>query len=207
MSEDTETTGQEYWDARYNESGRIWSGEPNAALVDEAAGLEPGTALDLGCGEGADAVWLARQGWRVVAADISAVALERARRHAADAGVGDRIDFQCHDLGASFPEGDFDLVAAFFLHSWKDLPREAILRTAASRVAPGGTLLIVGHVGEPMWVEEIGSYVELPTSAEVLESLEPAAQEWEVLISRERARAHASPGGHDADSVVKLRRR
>ncbi|MFD0800664.1 class I SAM-dependent methyltransferase, partial [Streptomonospora algeriensis] len=206
MSEDTETTSRQYWDARYREGERLWSGEPNAALIAETAETQPGTALDLGCGEGADAVWLARQGWRVVAVDVSAVALERARSHADEAGMADRVDFQRHDLGSSFPEGSFDLVAALFLHSWKDMPREEILRTAASRVAPGGTLLIVGHVGDPVWVEELGAHVELPTSAQVLAWLEPDERQWEILVSEERERAHASPGGHRADSIVKLRR-
>ncbi|MDT0304967.1 class I SAM-dependent methyltransferase [Streptomonospora wellingtoniae] len=207
MNDDAATAGQRFWDARYSESRRVWSGEPNAALVAETAGLEPGTALDLGCGEGADAVWLARRGWRVVGADVSGVALERARAHADEAGVGERTEFQRHNLGASFPEGRFDLVSACFLHSWQDLPREPVLRTAASRIASGGTLLIVGHVGEPMWVEEVGSYVEQPTAAEVLTSLELPEAEWEVLVAEERKRAHAGPGGHDTDSVVRLRRR
>ncbi|MFD0534090.1 MFS transporter [Actinomadura luteofluorescens] len=80
-----DTTHQEYWDTRYSEHHHMWSGEPNAVLVQEAADLAPGTALDLGCGEGADAVWLARRGWRVTAVDISGVALERAAYHAEEA--------------------------------------------------------------------------------------------------------------------------
>jgi SAM-dependent methyltransferase len=143
------TSDEEFWDARYGQSDQIWSGNPNTVLVREVTGLEPGRALDLGCGEGADAIWLAQQGWRVTATDISGVALDRAARHAVAAGVADRVDWQRHDLGASFPDGAFDLVSAQFLHSLGDMPREKILRTAASAVAPAGVLLVVGHAGPP----------------------------------------------------------
>ena len=105
MSEDAESTLEETWDARYSESDRVWSGRPNAALVREVRGLTPGRALDLGCGEGADVIWLAQQGWRVVGTDISRVALARAAEHAAAAGVGEAVEFRHHDLSTSFPEG------------------------------------------------------------------------------------------------------
>ena len=75
------------WNARYAEKERIWSGNPNALLVREASGLEPGRALDLGCGEGADVIWFAHHGWRVVGADISDIALARAAEHAVSEGV------------------------------------------------------------------------------------------------------------------------
>lgn len=150
MTTDSTRTDAEMWDDRYRESDRIWSGNPNVVLVREVEGLTPGRALDLGCGEGADAVWLARWGWKVTATDISRVALERAAVHAAEADVADRIDWQWHDLGASFPEGEYDLVSAQFLHSMGDLPRERILRRAALAVAPGGVLLVVGHAGLPL---------------------------------------------------------
>src|SRR5258705_2397341 len=68
------------WDARYSErDGTMWSGRPNGRLVAEADGLTPGRALDVGCGEGADAIWLARRGWTVTAIDISHVAVSPAR--------------------------------------------------------------------------------------------------------------------------------
>lgn len=208
MTDDTTRTDAELWDDRYRESDRIWSGNPNAALVREVEGLKPGRALDLGCGEGADAVWLARWGWKVTATDISRVALERAAGHAADAGVADRIDWQWHDLGASFPEGEFDLVSAQFLHSMGDLPRERILRQAASAVAPGGVLLIVGHAGFPSW-EHDHADVELPTTDEVLASLELPDGEWEVLLSAEHERIQNDPDGNPTtrtDNALKVRR-
>ncbi|GAB3457875.1 class I SAM-dependent methyltransferase [Streptomonospora sediminis] len=209
MSGYTEEDGQEpgkYWDDRYSESDRVWSGDPNAALVAEAADLSAGTALELGCGEGADAIWLARRNWRVTAVDVSAVALERAGRHAAEAGVADRIGFERHDLAETFPDGRFDLVAASFLHSRGDMPRERILQQAAARTAPGGVLLIVGHAGHATWEDAEHEQVRLPTSAEVLESLELDQDRWQVLLNQERRREHPSPGGHHADSIVKLRR-
>lgn len=203
-------TAAQMWDDRYRESDRIWSGNPNTVLVREVADLEPGRALDLGCGEGADAVWLARRGWRVTATDLSRVALERAAYHAADAGVADRIDWQWHDLGATFPEGEFDLVSAQFLHSMGDLPRERILRRAAVAVAPGGILLVVGHAGFPHWEKNPDPTVAFPTPEEVLASLEPAPGEWEVLLSGEHERVQNDPDGNPTtrtDNALKVRRR
>ncbi|MFE9851273.1 FAD-dependent oxidoreductase [Streptomyces sp. NPDC005576] len=202
-------TDAEMWDDRYRESDRIWSGNPNTVLVREVADLEPGRALDLGCGEGADAVWLARQGWHVTATDLSRVALGRAAGHAADAGVTDRIDWQWHDLGVSFPEGEFDLVSAQFLHSMGDLPRERILRRAADAVAPGGILLVVGHAGFPHWEKNPDPRVPFPTPEEVLASLEPAPGEWEVLLSGEHERVQNDPDGNPTtrtDNALKIRR-
>lgn len=209
---DTTEGGQEFWDSRYGESDRIWSGNPNTVLVREVAGLTPGRALDLGCGEGADAIWLAGQGWRVTASDISGVALTKAERHAAtaDAGIAGRIEWQRHDLAVSFPAGSFDLVSAQFLHSPGDMPRERILRAAAAAVAPGGVLLIVGHAGLPSWETNPHPEVHLPTPAEVLESLELPDGEWEVLLSDEHERIQTRPDGQPGtrtDNALKLRRR
>ncbi|SFO77711.1 Major Facilitator Superfamily protein [Actinomadura madurae] len=207
---DDTTTHQEYWDGRYSEHHHLWSGDPNAVLVEEVTGLEPGTALDLGCGEGADAIWLARRGWRVTAADISGVALERAARHAAEAGVADRVDWQRHDLAVSFPEGTYDLVSAQFLHSPADMPREEILRSAAAAVAPGGVLLIVGHAGPPPWDSDAHGGVHLPTPEEVRLSLRLPDGGWEVLRSGEHERVQTAPDGRTmtrTDNALKLRRR
>ncbi|MEV0668336.1 MFS transporter [Actinomadura luteofluorescens] len=209
-SMDDTTTHQEYWDSRYSEHHHMWSGEPNAVLVQEAADLKPGTALDLGCGEGADAVWLARRGWRVTAVDISGVALERAAGHAEEAGVADRVDWERHDLAASFPEGSYDLVSAQFLHSPADMPRDEVLRAAAAAVAPGGILLVVGHTGPPPWDPDAHPGVHLPTPDEVLESLALPDGEWEVLRSDEHERVQTAPDGRTmtrTDNALKLRRR
>ncbi|MFC9327499.1 class I SAM-dependent methyltransferase [Kitasatospora sp. NPDC057015] len=229
-------TAEEFWDARYRASERIWSGRPNPVLVREADGLTPGRALDLGCGEGADAVWLARRGWRVTAVDISRTALERGAEHAGSAGVADRIDWQWHDLAVSFPAGEFDLVSAQFLHSEVPLPRERILRTAAAAVAPGGALLIVGHAG-PHPGEHTDGHPEghagghagghaqgdadghagphphqgvpLPTPEEVVAALDLPPHAWELLLSEEHAHGPTTPDGRPGtrtDNTVLLRR-
>ncbi|GAA4226740.1 class I SAM-dependent methyltransferase [Actinomadura meridiana] len=208
---DETSTGQAFWDGRYSEHDHLWSGEPNAVLVREITDLEPGTALDLGCGEGGDAIWLARRGWGVTAADISGVALDRAAHHAKAAGVADRIEFQRHDLAASFPEGTYDLVSAAFLHSPEEgMPREAILRAAAAAVAPGGVLLVVGHAGPPPWDPDAHPGVHLPTADEVLASLRLPDDVWEVLVSDEHERIQTAPDGRTmtrTDNALKLRRR
>lgn len=128
------------WEAAYADEAPVWSGRPNEQLLAEVSGLTPGRALDVGCGEGADAVWLAQQGWHVTAIDVSANALARARAAAEAAGV--RIDFRQTELLALEP-GTFDLVSVFYpaLRSVGADPLGALL----AQVAPGGTLLVVHH--------------------------------------------------------------
>ncbi|SDY52136.1 class I SAM-dependent methyltransferase [Herbiconiux ginsengi] len=153
MSENTETDATAFWEGRYREREQIWSGRPNRALVDviESIGTAPGRALDLGSGEGADSIWLAEQEWQVTGVEISATAISRARVHASDRGVSDRITWQQADLAEWMPAAEYELVSACFLHSPVAFPREAVLRQAASAVAPGGHLLVVGHASFPPW--------------------------------------------------------
>ncbi|GAA3568221.1 NAD(P)/FAD-dependent oxidoreductase [Microlunatus spumicola] len=141
---------EEFWDERYRE-GRMHPREANPTLVEVAGTLEAGTALDLGSGYGDDAVWLAGQGWRVVGIDVSGAAVERARAAAEQAGVAARATFERHDLALTFPTGTFDLVTTHYLHAPDGLPRDEVLRRAATAVAPGGTLLVVGHASLPPW--------------------------------------------------------
>jgi len=206
-----EQSDEEFWNNRYSESEQIWSGRPNVVLVLETADLTPGRALDLGCGEGADAIWLARQGWQVTAVDLSSVALARAADHAAGSGeeVAARIDWQQCDLGKTFPDGTYDLVSAQFLHSLGDMPREEILRRAAAAVAPGGILLIEGHLGFPSWEHDHHPDIHFPTPDEVVADLHLPDGEWEILLSRTHPRDHTSPDGNHTsrpDATVKLRR-
>jgi 2-polyprenyl-3-methyl-5-hydroxy-6-metoxy-1,4-benzoquinol methylase len=200
----TDEPPERFWEQFYADGAR-WSGKPNRSLVDEVAALAPGSALDLGCGYGGDAIWLARQGWRVTAVDISANALEQAVAHAEQAGVAERIDFQRRNLGESFPDGRFDLVTTSFLHSPAELPRERILRAAAAAVAPGGRLLIVGHAPS-----ESHRHADLPTLEQVLGELAPPDAEWETVTAELRELEHTFRGETEAhrriDVVVHLRR-
>ena len=134
----------ETWDARYREhDDAIWSGEPNGRLVAEVEGLAPGRALDVGCGEGADAIWLARRGWDVTAVDVSPLAVERARAAAVRAGAV--VDWVADDvLATPFPAGSFDLVSL----QYPALPKaagDAAFRALLDAVRPGGTVLAVYH--------------------------------------------------------------
>lgn len=131
------------WDRRYGGRELLWTGEPNRFLVSEAADLRPGRALDLACGEGRNAVWLAQQGWQVTGVDFSAVALEKARHLAAASGV--EAEWIVADLLGYRPEvGAFDLVLLFYLQVPAAQRRE-IVRAAADAVASGGTFLLVAH--------------------------------------------------------------
>lgn len=196
-----------FWDAHYARHAEVWSGAPNAVLVVETSGLAPGVALDLGCGEGADAVWLAQQGWQVTGVDVSAVALQRAARLAASVGVADRIAWERHDLDQSFPVGSFDLVAAHYLHSPLPTRRAVALQRAARAVAPGGTLLVVGHASVAPWSWD--RHVDLPTAAEVLDELGAVDDSWLVVVCEDRPRRASGPDGVTAtviDSVLRLTR-
>src|SRR4051794_39527930 len=136
---------QEFWDERYAAHERVWSGRPNLRMVELAADLSPGTALDVGCGEGADAMWLAERGWRVTGADVSVLALERAERHAAGAGLADRTSWLHVDLVAEDPlPGAADLVTAMFVHV-PEAVFDRVYGAIAGAVRPGGRLLVAGH--------------------------------------------------------------
>ena len=134
---------REDWDRRYAERELLWSARPNRFLVAEADGLAPGRALDLACGEGRNAIWLAELGWQVTAVDFSEVAIAKARERAARDGVD--VDFICADLLDVEPEPEtYDLVLVLYLQ----LPageRRLVLSRAASALAPAGTFLLVGH--------------------------------------------------------------
>jgi SAM-dependent methyltransferase len=138
---------QEFWDARYHSAERIWSGNPNPHLVAQVADLAPGSALDVGSGEGADAIWLATRAWQVTGIDLSTVALERAAQLAAWAGqdIAERITWEQADVLSWDPAPrQFDLVSAQFMHLPR-LAREALHLRLAAAVRPGGMLLIAGH--------------------------------------------------------------
>ncbi|TVS87688.1 class I SAM-dependent methyltransferase [Mycobacterium helveticum] len=205
-NDDKPEDARRFWEERYSSSGRTWSGRVNAQLVEAAAELPPGRALDLGSGEGADALWLAERGWRVLAVDVSETALQRASEAAAGRNLLDRIEFQCHDLNESFPEGTFDLVSAQYLHSPARLDREAVLRRAAEHVAPGGVLLIVDHGEAPPWAKE--HLHRFPGIEEVLAGMQLDAT-WTRLRAEQVGRETLGPDGQPAtlvDNVMVLRK-
>ena len=199
---------QDFWESFYERRDQVWTGRPNLALVAEIAEVPPGNALDLGCGEGGDAVWLAERGWRVTAIDISATAIARGAAAASARGLAERINWQCEDLETWSPSGHYDLVNAEYLHSPVEFDRARVLRAAASAVKRGGTLLIVGHAGPASW-QEPQPQVHLPTAAEVLGSLALTPGEWTVERMDEFEREQPSPDGTPGtrrDNVLRLRR-
>ncbi|HEX4444235.1 MAG TPA: class I SAM-dependent methyltransferase [Galbitalea sp.] len=198
---DHSSNGEIDWDARYSESEQRWSGNPNVALVDAVRDLAPGRAVDIGCGEGADAVWLARNGWDVTALDVSAVALERAARHANDTGVGVHW-IHAGLLDASLQPASFNLVSAQYpvLAKTPEFAAEHILLGA---VAIGGTLVIVHHAdfqspGEDHHGADPADYVGPWDIVPLLD------EGWTIEVNETRPRhvASGAGAGHTEDVVL-----
>lgn len=202
---------EQSFEERYRSTDALWSGRPNAQLVREAGDLPPGSALDVGCGEGADAIWLAGRGWHVTAADFARTALLRGEKHAQTLGpaVADRIRWVHADLTAEVPGEAYDLVSAQFMH----LPpaqRRTLFARLADAVAPGGTLLVVGHD-----FSDVAAGAHRPpeperffTAEEVVAGLDPG--KWEVLVAEARQRPAHVHEGEDItvhDAVLRARKR
>lgn len=191
------------WDERYS-AEPVWSGNPNHALVAEVGDLEAGSALDIGCGEGADAVWLAQRGWTVTALDISGNAVARTLTHAENAGVA--VDGVVGAFGEVPLPGPFGLVSA----QYPALPKgDEKLEEVAGLVAPGGTLLFVHHA-------DLDREHALSHGWDPDDYLMPAAvaaflaarEGWQVVVDEVRER-HVEAGqgaGHTADHVVRAHR-
>jgi SAM-dependent methyltransferase len=197
--------GPAEWDARYAEVDKVWSGNPNATLVTEVAGLPPGRALDVGCGEGADAVWLARHGWDVTALDVSQVALERAALHAEQAGVRVRW-IHAGLLDASLSPGVFNLVSAQY-PVLRRSPKNEAERALLAAVAPGGVLLVVHHADiDPEHARMRGfdpaDYVQPAQVASLLDD------DWQLEVdeTRQRTVETGAGAGHSVDQVLRARR-
>ncbi|MDP9021101.1 MAG: methyltransferase domain-containing protein [Actinomycetota bacterium] len=195
------------WDQRYAGDGDgvpRWSGRPNGTMVAEVADLVPGTALDVGCGEGADAIWLAQQGWQVTAADPSRVALDRAESAAREAGV--EVTW-VHAGLLEMPSGPgvHDLVSAQYM-VLRRTDDDAAITALLGAVALGGTLLVVHHELDPAHATEHGSdpddYV-MP--GDVAAHLDDG---WEVELHETRPRPEPVPPGarHIRDVVLRVRR-
>ena len=202
----------EFWDDRYRSSTHLWSSNPNQQLLREAADLAPGHALDVGCGEGADAIWLAERGWRVTAVDFSTVALKRGASRAIEVGadVAGRIEWRAEDLVAwTPPEESFDLVSSQFMHLPKD-QRELLFARLAASVAPGGCLLLVGH--HPSDLQTRARRPPMPelfySASDLAGALDPGG--WEIIVSAAREGTSTDPEGRAVtihDTVLRAQKR
>ncbi len=198
---------REEWDRRYADRPQLWSGQPNGALVAEVAGLAPGRVLDVGCGEGADAVWLAGRGWDVTGLEVSGLALERAAVHARDADVVVRW-VHAGLAEAALPAGAYDLVSAQY-PALQRTPDGSAERALLAAVAPGGVLLLVHHAGMETQSAETGGFdpADFVWPSMVAALLD---DDWEVQVDEERPRAAPEGGAgahHRHDLVLKARRR
>ncbi len=134
---------REAWNNRYQGREFVWKAAPNQFLVAEVGSLARGRALDLGCGEGRNAVWLAEEGWDVTAVDFSDAGISKGRELASQRGVS--VTWLVEDLNRFEPARlSFDLVVDFYVHLPPD-QRKNLLKRAAGAAAPGGTVLVVGH--------------------------------------------------------------
>jgi trans-aconitate methyltransferase len=214
-----------YWDEHYAKADTAAGHRlpPNPYLVEEVGNLPVGSALEAGCGEGAEAIWLAQAGWQVTAVDIATEPLARAAGRAEAEGVGDRIEWVRADLGSWQPARTYDLVTTHYAHP--AMPQLELYDRLSAWVAPGGTLLVVGHLqsghaghlahGAPDGrAAHAGSHDDRPpaeasvTAKGITERLEPAT--WEVVTAVERTRTLDGTGcRHDTlqDVVVRAVRR
>ncbi len=206
------TANETDWDQRYS-GDQLWSGNPNGTLVNEISGTRPGRALDVGAGEGGDAIWLAEQGWQVTASDISRRALD----HITAEATRRNLNLECLHVDTNaldpFQVEAFDLVTAHYA----SIPRTAEDRAIANMlgaVAPGGTLLVVGHDLEPMRhridtrqhsrMFDADAYVRVDDFVDVLAT--SVGWHLETNEKRPRPQGHASASHHVDDVVMRARR-
>jgi thioredoxin reductase/SAM-dependent methyltransferase len=194
------------WDRRYG-GNPIWSGNPNGTLVREVTGTTPGRALDVGAGEGGDAVWLAEQGWRVTASDISTRGLDRVAGAAAARGLA--IECLQADANAEqpFPTGAFDLVTAHYASIPRTPDGRGITGMLAA-VAPGGTLLVVGHDLAPMRTPVDTHAHSRPFDPDAYVRVDDVAAaitgdaRWHIDSHETRPRPPGAVSSHHVDDVV-----
>lgn len=195
----------QHWDEMYRGRDRVFSGSPNPVLVSEVTGLTPGRALDVGCGEGADALWLARRGWQVTAVDIAATALRRAAA-AADPDLRARVAWKQADLTVTPPPAHrFDLVSVHYFPLRRQ-PGHATLHGLLDAVADGGTLLFTTHARNglrPSGDFDPADYYQPDDIARLL------APDWRILVDETRPRTGPAPAGthHTHDTVLRAVRR
>lgn len=198
-----------FWNGVYADRPAAADPRPNDLLAETVSCLSPGDALDLGCGEGGDALWLARRGWRVTAVDISAIAVERLIGLACSHDLGDRVAAEHHDLRESFPQGAFDLICAHYLHTPFDLDRATVLRAGAHALRPGGRLLVVDHGSTAPWSWNQDPDLRYPTPHEVAAGIGLDRASWRVERADAPRRSATGPDGRTAevtDHVLLIRR-
>ena len=193
------------WDERYSAAERVWSGEPNGTLVAEVADLTPGRALDVGCGEGADAVWLAGRGWTVTALDVSRVALDRAALHARDAGA-EVTWVHAGLVEAGLDAGSFDLVSAQYPALLRTPTHDAV-RALLDAVAPGGVLVVVHHADVDR-EEALSRGYDPDDYVDHRDVVDALGDGWSIEVDQRRARAVPTSGQahHHVDEVLRARR-
>lgn len=205
--ENKDISPMQFWEERYENSKGETSGKPSLALERYVKDRRPGVALDLGCAKGDDAVWLAKQGWQVMGADISVAALKHAAANAARNGVEVRLEQ--HDLAKSFPSGEFDLISANFLQTPFDFPWEDVIRRAAAAIRPSGLLLAVTHERVAPWSWG-DPKLELPGAKERLADLALPQDAWTPIFVGPIDREAKGPKGERfkvRDAVIALERR
>lgn len=205
-----DTDSATFWEKHYARMDAAWGTKPNVMLKElvTAFAPTPGTALDLGCGHGGDAIWLAGRGWDVTAVDVSQTALDRVAEGAWAVSVAGRVHPVRHDLASTFPSGDFDLVCATYFHTPLDFPRTEVLRRAARAVRPNGLLVIIEHASVAPWSWQAGQDVRFPTPEEVLASLR-LDEGWRVERCDSPQRTAVHPQGQTAtvtENVIVVRR-
>jgi SAM-dependent methyltransferase len=195
------------WDHRYGGEEPMWSGHPNGTLVHEVADLPPGRALDVGAGEGGDAIWLAEQGWKVTATDISSRALARVSAEARRRGLHVEVLHRDANAAEGFEAGAYDLVSMQYgaVHR---TPDHRGLRNLLDAVAPGGTLLVVGHDLTPMRGPiDVATQTRMFDPDAYLGVAEIAAAlagspAWEIEVDELRPRPPGAASTHHVDDVV-----
>jgi SAM-dependent methyltransferase len=195
-------TAEQFWEKQYR-TRRTWGGRANPLLVEVATPLTPGAALDLGCGAGGDALWLARHGWQVTAVDVSPTAVEQVRAQAPS------ITAEQHDLAVSFPAGEFDLISAQYFQTPLPLHRAQVFRTAAHALRPGGRLLVVDHGSTAPWSWNQDPDAHFPTPTEVAAGIGLDPSHYEVIRADMPQRRATGPDSQTAtvtDNVLLIQR-
>jgi 2-polyprenyl-3-methyl-5-hydroxy-6-metoxy-1,4-benzoquinol methylase len=200
----------DFWEERYAKSLERSRGKAGQLLQQHITPMTPGRVLELGCSTGDDSLWLAEQGWKVTAVDISEQAIQTAQRLAKTAQLETQIQFLSCDLSVNFPSGDFELVTALYFQSpYDSFPRIDILQQAASRIVPGGYLFVVTHATGPSWVTPPESMPAFPTAEGDWQALGLSESDWQLEKLSVEGRVAKGPEGQMGevkDNVILARR-